>query len=357
MSKRSIAGAALVLLLLDEAAFCTTKPFEKVTYYVNNATTFPRGVRNIGMGGAGAADISGFSTGYFNPASLAWSDAVTLGASMNGWMELLECTDTRLSAGYPLKGTIGGAELRLGGSLAYSTESIDLGPSRTIYEPEGTHSMEMDNPDYYLSGSFAARAKRGIWELGLGGTAKYLEVKGFWHYTTWAFDLGFIAAADFKQANGLGLRPRVGASIRNLGKDIDPTRGIQQPGEHRYGIGIDVFAPPVDAVTGKLRRNISALGLSIGYDIVEGDGSNQANGSAFGAEISLFEMMSLRAGRSDDVFYGSDCTTYGIGLGWDFGHVLVQLDYARMDPSCDACGLLGIHPEEDAFGLVVGGRF
>jgi hypothetical protein len=52
-----------------------------------------------------------------------------------------------------------------------------------------------------------------------------------------------------------------------------------------------------------------------------------------------------------------DCTMYGIGLGWDFGRVLVQLDYARIDPSCDACGFLGIRSEENAFGLVVSGRF
>jgi hypothetical protein len=78
---------------------------------------------------------------------------------------------------------------------------------------------------------------------------------------------------------------------------------------------------------------------------------------AFGAEVSFFDMVHLRAGRSIDVFLGTDCTTYGIGLGWDFGRVLVQLDYARIDPSCDACGFLGIRPEEDAFGLVVGGRF
>ena len=79
MSKRNIAGVALALLLLDGAAFCSTKPFERVNYQINNATTFPRGVRTIGMGGAGAADVSGFSSGYFNPVSFAWSDAVTLG--------------------------------------------------------------------------------------------------------------------------------------------------------------------------------------------------------------------------------------------------------------------------------------
>ncbi len=362
MKKRNIAGATLALLLLGETAFCSTRPFERVGYQHDNATTFPRGVRNIGMGGAGAADISGFSSGYFNPASFAWSDAVTLGASTNDFMPYFEFFDTRLSAGYPLKGTFGGAELRLGGSLAYSTMSTDLGCVRTIYDPSG-YCMEIDNPDYYLSGSLAAGAKRGIWELALGGTAKYLEVKSLRRYTTWAFDLGFIAAADIEQANGLRLRPRVGASVRNLGKDIEMTIGdtsypaFDQPGEHRYGIGIDVSAPPVDAVTGKLHRGVPALGISLDYDIVKGDGSNQANGWAFGAEVSFFEMVRLRAGRSDDVFSLLDCATYGVGLGWDFGRVLFRLDYARIDPSCDACSWLGIDPEEDAFELVVGGRF
>lgn len=368
MIKRTIAGAALMLLLLEGAALCATKPFWKVPTIYDNVTTFPRGVRNIGMGGAGAADISGFSSGYFNPASFAWSDAVTLGASTNDWMETREFFDTRISASYPLKSTFRGADLRLGGSIALSTMSLDLGCRRTIYDPVGD-CTEIDNPDYYLSGSFAAGVRRGFWELALGGTAKYLEVKTFEQYTTWAFDLGFIAAANIEGARGFRLRPRIGVSIRNLGKDIELTIGntiyeplgepavVEQPGEHRYGVGVDVSAPPVDGVTGKLHRGVSAVGVSIDCDVVKGDGSNDANGWAFGAEISLFEMVRVRAGKSEDVFLGKDTTTYGIGLGWDFGRVLFQFDYARMDPSCDTCELLGIRPEKDVFGLVVGGRF
>jgi len=355
MSERNVCVGILAFLLLDGAAVCATEPFEKISYRVYNVTTFPRGVRNIGMGGAGAADVSGFSSGYFNPASFAWSDAVTLGASMNDWMKYFEYYDTRISAGLPFKGTFRGADLRLGGSLAYSAMSLDLGSCRTIYVPSGTYCMEEDDSDYYLSGSLAARAKRGIWELALGGTAKYLEVKGLVHYSTWAFDLGFIAAADIVQAEGFRLRPRIGANVRNLGEDI--YQGIDQPGEHRYGIGVDVSTPPLDAVTGLLHRGVPVLGVSVDYDIVKGDGSNGANGWAFGAEVSFLDMVRVRAGRSDDVFFSTDCTTYGIGLGWDFGRVLVQLDYARMDPSCDTCGFLGIQPEEDAFGLIVGGRF
>lgn len=363
MSKKNIVVATLALLLIDGAALHAAKPFEKVEYHVNNATTFPRGVRNIGMGGAGAADINGFSSGYFNAASFAWSDAVTLGASTNRFMEYQEYSDARLSVGYPFKGSFRGAELRLGGSLAYSVQSWDLGCSRTIYIPAGTYSDCEDDPDYYLSGSLAAGMKKGIWEFGLGGTAKYLEVTSLGRYATWAFDLGFIAAADIDRADGIRLRPRIGASVRNLGNDIEMTfldgsdRGVEQPGEHRYGFGVDVSAPPVDAVTAKLHRGVPVAGISIDYDIVKGDGSNDADGWAFGTELSFFEMVRLRAGRSIDVFNGTDCTTYGIGLGWDFGRVLAQFDYARMDPSCESCTFLGINPEEDAFGLVVGGRF
>jgi hypothetical protein len=224
--------------------------------------------------------------------------------------------------------------------------------------PEGTANCETDNRDHYLSGSLAARAKKGIWELGLGGTAKYLEVKGLGSFTTWVFDLGFVAAADIKQVDGFGVRPRIGASVRNLGEDIHyHTGSTEQPGEHRYGIGIDVFTPPVASATEKLHRDVPAVGVSFDYDIVKGDGTNQANGWAFGTEMSFFKMVSLRAGWSEDVFFSSECSTYGAGLGWDFGRVLFQLDYARIDPSCDVCGLLGIQPEQDAFGLVVGGRF
>jgi hypothetical protein len=348
----SIAG--LVLLAGASRVFSVTKPFESVGTHLWNQTNFPRGVRNIGMGAAGVAEVLGYSTGFFNPASFAWADATTLGASFNDWILDEKFTDTRFSAGYPERRDGHAGAWRFGGSVAYSAETIDweCSPTSPVLGCQPIHEK-----DYSISGSFAAMARRGVWEIGLGGTAKHVETKTFGRYVTWAFDLGAIAAADLFHENGCGIRPRAGVAFKNLGRDIRlGSLSISQPGENRYGVGLDVSSPFVERMKRTLHRDVPLARTSIDLDLVKGAGSNhESDGWAIGAEVAFLEMAELRIGMSSDAFDGSEHATYGFGLGWDFGCVLFQLDYARVEPA-PVSGPYFSSPGKDVFGILVGGR-
>ena len=49
----------------------------------------------------------------------------------------------------------------------------------------------------------------------------------------------------------------------------------------------------------------------------------------------------------------SNDTTYGVGLGWDWGHVLFRADYAHHGPD----GFLSEMLKRDTAGVVVGVRW
>lgn len=349
----SIAG--LVLLAGASSVFSVTKPFEGVGTHLWNQTNFARGVRNVGMGAVGVAEVLGYSTGFFNPASFAWVDAITLDASFNDWILDEKFTDTRLSAGYPGRHDEDAGIWRFGGSVAYSAETMDFECSPTIYTPgcQPIHGLV----DYSVSGSFAARAKRGVWEAGLGGTVKYVETKTLGHYVTWAFDVGAIAAADISLENGCGIRPRVGIAFKNLGRDIRiGSLSISQPGEDRYGVGFDLSSPFVERMKRTFHRDVPLARTSINLDQVKGVGSNhESDGWAIGAEVAFLEMVELRVGKSKDAIGSWEYWTYGFGLGWDFGRALFQLDYARIEQIDDSNSYLQFGGY-DFYGIVVGGR-
>ncbi|HET6462358.1 MAG TPA: hypothetical protein VFH33_01035, partial [Candidatus Krumholzibacteria bacterium] len=74
---RVIAPRTLTLLLIVSSLAVrpahATEPFAKVGTYTGEWLAFPVGVRNIGMGATGAADITAFGTGHYNPATIAWA--------------------------------------------------------------------------------------------------------------------------------------------------------------------------------------------------------------------------------------------------------------------------------------------
>ncbi len=66
-------------------------------------------------------------------------------------------------------------------------------------------------------------------------------------------------------------------------------------------------------------------------------------------------MAQARIGKTKDGIDPFEYWTYGFGLGWDFGRVLFQLDYAHTDRSPNNCSVCA--PQSDFFGVVVGGRY
>ncbi|UCF05176.1 MAG: hypothetical protein JSV33_14860 [bacterium] len=348
---RGIIIGAAVLAFFSHAVQAQT-PFERVETRVLTAAFFPRGVRNIGMGGAGASDIMGFTTGYYNPASFAWCQMLTLGTGINDWSSHLTFTDTRISGGRRwLSGEDQGGWM-VGGSIGYSTMSAEVDWMRTIYLPEG-QAEGIDDTDYYVSGACAGGFRAGIWEMGVGVTTKYLDANTVLDYSLWAFDLGVIISADIFRSSDYTVRPRVGASVSNLGESIEfgASSIAEQPGAERVGFGLDLGTPSNEMLTDALRRRVAILGVSVDFDLVSGTGSNNEDGWAFGMEASILEMLQLRFGACEEVFPGERFNTFGIGLGWDFGRIMVQLDYARIDPQAHWF----IFDSEDAYGIVIGG--
>ncbi len=121
--KRALSAVCIAGLLVAagaRGAVCATKPFEKVEAHGQNLTNFPRGVRGIGMGAAGVSEVLGYNTGFFNPASLAWADAIVANASHNDWILDEAFGDVRVVGGFPQGPERAVDGWRFGGSIAYS---------------------------------------------------------------------------------------------------------------------------------------------------------------------------------------------------------------------------------------------
>jgi hypothetical protein len=177
-----------------------------------SAMSYPRGVRNIGMGTSGTADNHHFSTGFFNPASLAWAGPLSIGSSYQDWILDMRLTDTRISGAGRLRRGQSENMWRFGGSVGYSTLSTEPKEERVVFLPEGTGST-FNPDDYYVSTTGAVAWERGRVCVGVGGSAKYLsEEHSLYDWSTWAFDIGALAAFSLSW-NAYQLQPRVGAVV------------------------------------------------------------------------------------------------------------------------------------------------
>ncbi|MBU8920572.1 MAG: hypothetical protein KOO63_01815 [Bacteroidales bacterium] len=340
----TVTVAAIIILVLLPGLFMAagdchaqTDPF--TTTHISIHTDFLRNVRNIGMGGVGVSEISGYGTGYYNPASLAWTDAMTAGSSFHEYLIDIDIYDIGISGYYQPGKTFGENTpwergLRLGWALSYWGLSMPEIRERTIYMPEGSTVSFPGIHEYYLTSSLAAAWKMGIFEVGAGGAVKYLEYKNS-GLSLWAFDLGIVAAAEFETEDGRWLRPRIGFSVVNLGNGFDlPGGGTSNLIErYRIGGGFD-FSPPRESRLGwKFDRKVRVLRISISYDQAFDDAGEDEylekdNMDAFGFEISIMELFSARFGTSDNLFLKDEAMTAGFGLGWDSGKWIVSFDYA-----------------------------
>jgi hypothetical protein len=319
------------------------EPFAKAGY---GATwlTFPRGVRNVGMGATGTADVSGSATGYFNPAGVAWSDATTLVGSYEDLYLDMNLSEALVTSPIPFHDDSTAGAWRFGGAFGYSRLGMEAQVERTIFLPEGTGRVT-DLDDWMLSSVGALSWSQGVMSLGAGATGKFIQSeRSTGNVTTWALDLGVIAAFPVDVGGGR-IRPRLGYSILNLDSGTeDDARTFYVANEQRGGFGFDFETPAVLVA----KRRVPGVKLSLDYDRIDREANSTREYSA-GFEISIIDLLHVRYGAVD-----SDYATYGVGLGWDYGHVLFRADYAHTEFDGSEYWL---DLDRDTYGASVGVRW
>jgi len=353
---RAIAPRTLALLLVVSSFAVrpahATEPFAKVgPTYGGWWLQLPVGIRNIGMGATGTADVSGFATGYFNPASVAWSDATSLTGTYENFDESvlgLNLSDFQVTSPFPFHADSTTGAWSFAGALAYTRQGMDSQSQRTIFLPEGTARM-IDLDDWMLTALASSRWDHGVLSLAGGASAKYLvQAMAGNDNDIWMLDLGVIAAFPLPVRGGL-IRPRVGYAALNLDNggsfgDVE----IKVANEQRVGLGIDLATPRVSV----FGRPVPGVSLSTDYDAIDREhGAFQAVPQySVGVEFSVVNMIHLRYGLLDHDYINS-----GVGIGWDYGRALFRLDYAHTDP--DDQHPTNISLERDTFGALVGVRW
>lgn len=331
---------ALVACVTDVAR--ATEPFAKVGTYAMGWLGQPRGVRNVGMGGTGTADVSALATGYFNPAAMVFSDATRLAGSYEDWnVGDLNLSEGVVSSPIPFHSDSTASAWRFAGSFGYARLGMEPQVERTIFLPEGT-GKTFDASDWGISALASSSWTHGVTTLAAGATGKYLDSKlANDDMTAWALDLGAIAAFSLG-LGGCAVTPRLGYALRNLDTGVDyDGRHSDIANEQRIGMGVDLGMPVV-STWGRL---VPVASLSMDFDYVDIE-NRSGEDMAAGFELSAIGLLHIRYGTTA---YNSD--TFGVGLGWDYGPVLLNVDWARTDDN----GFL--NSDRDAFGAMVGVRW
>lgn len=164
------------------------------------------------MSGAGGADGSASATGFFNPAGVAWTKGLALhmGFGESLWMQDYSEYALSLGRGFAPYGDENG--WKLAGRLSWV---------RAAAGQRYLCCLEPGEDNYYLSGTAAVGRRQGVAEIALGGAVRYVEHRDRYYYHVWSYDLGTILALNFDRNESVRFRPRIGASARNLGPDIE----------------------------------------------------------------------------------------------------------------------------------------
>jgi hypothetical protein len=320
------------------------EPFAKVGTYGMQWLQMPRGVRSIGMGETGTADASGTGTGYFNPASVAFSDAISVTGSYQDWHTGgLNLSEAVVSSPIPFRSDSTSSAWHFAASFGYARLGMDPQTERTIFLPDGT-GRTFDASDWGLMALGAASWTSGVATLAAGANGKYLHSNlASDDITGWALDLGLLAAFPFDLGEGGVFRPRLGYAVLNLDDGISyDGRDSDIENRQRGGFGFDMALPTISA----WGRPVHAASLSLDYDLIDREiGSGRTYAAGF--EMSVAEFMHFRYGTVDD-----DYRTVGLGLSWDYGQVLFRVDYARQNVEN------WLFPDDrDTFGALVGVRW
>jgi len=320
---RGVAAIAVAMSfgVCDAPAARATEPFAQGDTYAVSWLGIERGVRNIGMGTTGTADVTGLSTGYFNPAGMAFSSAATLLGSYEEFGAAdISLSEFVISSPIPFHAHSTAGAWHFGGSFGYARLGMEPQTERTIFLPEGT-GRTFDASDWMLSATGATSWTHGVMILGAGGAARFVRSNlAEDHVNGWTFDVGAIAGFPVAVNGGL-VRPRIGYAALNLDDGIVyDGRTSHISTEQRLGFGLD-FETARTTFGG---RSVPVASLSIDYDQVDREIRSSSEG-AEGFELTAFNFAHFRYGSTDN-----DYTTIGFGLGWDDGRVLLRADYAHV---------------------------
>lgn len=286
--------------------------------------------RAAGMGNATAAASSGPLTVYANAAAPLFSSSrFEVGASYAPWLR-------DLAKGYDLTAVGGFVPLRQNRhALAFGARfyrsprydtTYDLGDAPFIPKDEFNRPLSGSTESFRpldLSADVAYGYRINRW-LGISATARYVRSSFLDFYPAdQAFGLDLAAYARIPLDRMLeGAWFGTGLKIA----DIDVTFGDADcllP--TRIGIGGTLFAP--------IREShwLEAT-LDLGYRIWPEELRSSAFEAAFGAEYTLMQLLSLRAG-----YHASSDTTYNyatVGVGLRFLHIAADFSYLLAGRKC-----------------------
>jgi hypothetical protein len=306
-----------------------TEPLAKVSYQVGYVLRIPRGVRNLGLGGIGAADPFSADNVYYNPANAFLIPGVHFTTNHNDYYADADHSDYNLYAGYrlSLNDTWG---LRFGGGVRYTEQTFGASIERTIFLPEGT-GQSVSGRDYYYAIVIGCGLNVGGFDFGAGFSVKPVTQElGNAKEKYEAYDIGVLVQRTFEFDSGGRLIPSLGFSLLNEGNPIVyGGHEAELPEQFRAGAGIRFESQSSQSAADRLGVNRPIVSVSALLEYVERRYLEDREGTALGLESSVLDILFLRVFHSDNTLE-TDGGGYGFGIGWQFRMVRLRYDYARV---------------------------
>ncbi len=296
----------------------------KVGTTAANFLTIPIGARATGMGGAFVAIANDATSAYWNPAGLTRLDGNQINATHTPWLVNTDLNWLSLV-------------MKFGeNALSVSINQLDYGSEEitTPNAPMGT-GQKWEAMDLSFGISYARELTD---RFSFGTTFKIIQQQ-IWHETAnaIAMDVGLMYKTEFR-----GLT--IGMNISNFGSEIQMAgKDLLQPVDIDPGNSgnNDNIVANMDTDSWPLPL---AFTVGLGVDVFKNENwrvimasdathpNNQKLHMNLGTEFSWREMLALRAGYNS-MFKeeAQEGFTFGFGLNYPFGDLIVSLDYSYME--------------------------